>query len=305
MIGALAEPLRRALQGQVRRLTAADGRRVDFTRPPGAAGWFDADAVCWRVHADFVPMLVGGIRALLLQALHPLALAAVWDHSNLRGDLRGRLGRTALFIAATTYGDAAMAAQAVARVRAIHAPLHGTAPDGRAYAAADPALLTWVHVAEVSSFLDAWLLLGGDALSPQDQDRYYAETARVAQALGAAQVPVTRAAAQDYLQAMRTQLAGGERARAILALLRGLGRGGPRHWLDRPYIDAGCALLPPWARGMYGLPEVDRRRDAVLLAALRPNVSLLRWALRDGVAAQARQRLSAVPALTTIARPGT
>ncbi|MDE3140995.1 MAG: histidine kinase, partial [Pseudomonadota bacterium] len=69
--------------------------------------------------------------------------------------------------------------------------------------------------------------------------------------------------------------------------------------------DAGCALLPPWARGMYGLHEVDRRRDAVLLAALRPNVALLRWALRDGVAAQARQRLSAVPAPTTIARPGT
>jgi uncharacterized protein (DUF2236 family) len=304
MIDALAEPLRVALLGQVQRLTAG-GRRVDFTQPAGAPGWFDADSVCWRVHADFVPMLVGGIRALLLQALHPLALAAVWDHSNLHGDLSGRLGRTALFIAATTYGDAAMAAQAVLRVRAIHAQVHGTALDGRAYAADDPALLTWVHVAEVSSFLDAWMLLGGGSLSVQEQNDYYAETARVAQALGATQVPVTRAAALDYLQGMRAQLAGGERAQAILALLRGLGRGGLRHWLNRPYIDAGCALLPPWARQLYGLPALDRRRDVVLLAALRPSVSLLRWALRDGVAAQARQRLSTAPATTTGAKSGT
>ena len=168
--------------GQVRRLTAAGGRRLDFTQPAGAPGWFDPESVCWRVHADFVPMPVGGIRALLLEALHPLALAAVCDHSNLRGDLRtcertpapaaadpgrfrlrcgdpenrlrrpcyarfsapralpeppkvslaagqgiysqvlsGRLGRTALFIAATTYGDTGMAAQVVTRVRAVHA----------------------------------------------------------------------------------------------------------------------------------------------------------------------------------------
>ena len=66
-----------------------------------------------------------------------------------------------------------------------------------------------------------------------------------------------------------------------------------------------CALLPSWARALYGLPQRDRRRDAVLLAALRPNASLLRWALRDGVAAQARARLAAVPELAPAVRPGT
>ena len=293
MFDALAEPLRRALLGQVRRLTAAEGRRVDFSRPPGAAGWYTPQDVCWRVHADFVPMLVGGVRALLLQALHPLALAAVWDHSDLQGDLSARLGRTALFIAVTTYGTAAMAEDAVARVRAVHARTRGTAPDGRAYAADDPALLRYVHLTEVGSFLDAWRLLGGRRAAPAQCDRYYAETARVAEALGAVAVPRTQTQALAELEAMRPQLAGGERPRAVLALLRGLGRGSARRRLNRPFVEAGVALLPPWARALYGLPAVDRRRDALLLAAVRPSVPLLRWALREGVAAQAARRLAA------------
>ena len=292
MLDALAEPLRRALLGQVRRLTAAEGRRVDFSRPPGAAGWYTPHDVCWRVHADFVPMLVGGVRALLLQALHPLALAAVWDHSDLQGDLSARLGRTALFIAVTTYGTAAMAEDAVARVRAVHARVRGTAPDGRAYAADDPALLRYVHLTEVGSFLDAWRLLGGWRAAPAQCDRYYAETARVAEALGASAVPRTQALALAELQAVRPQLAGGERSQAVLALLRGLGRGSARRRLNRPFVEVGVALLPPWARVLYGLPAVDRRRDALLLAAVRPGVPLLRWALHGGVAAQAARRLA-------------
>ncbi len=142
----------------------------------------------WRVHGDFPAMLAGGVSALLLQALHPLALAGVWDHSTFRTDMQGRLGRTAQFIAGTTYGSRADAMRLIERVRRIHANISGLAPDGQPYAADDPALLTWVHVAEVSSFLAGYLRYVGP-LSAADQDRYYAEEATVAALLGAPDVP--------------------------------------------------------------------------------------------------------------------
>src|SRR5699024_3489514 len=101
-------------------------------------------------------MLVGGVGALLMQTLHPLALAGVWDHSNFRRDMLGRLRRTASFITGTTYGGRETADQLIDRVRRIHVPVVGTAPDGRPYSADDPGLLTWIHVAEMSSFLRAY-----------------------------------------------------------------------------------------------------------------------------------------------------
>ena len=102
-------------------------------------------------------MMTGGVSALLLQALHPMALAGVWDHSTFRTDILGRLRRTATFIAGTTYGNKHDALALIERVKRIHLSVTGMAPDGRPYRASDPELLTWVHVAEVSSFLKAHL----------------------------------------------------------------------------------------------------------------------------------------------------
>jgi hypothetical protein len=102
-------------------------------------------------------MLIGGISALMLQALHPLALAGVWDHSNFRQDMLGRLRRTSQFISGTTFGSRKDAEWLIEKVRTIHLQVVGHAPDGRPYAASDPDLLTWVHVAEVSNFLAAHL----------------------------------------------------------------------------------------------------------------------------------------------------
>ena len=135
-------------------------------------------------------MMTGGIAALLLQALHPLALAGVWDHSSFRTDILGRLRRTATFITGTTFGSRADALALIERVKSIHAHISGTAPDGRPYRADDPTLLTWVHVAEVSSFLAAHLRYVNPALPGELQDRYFAETALVAELLGAHEVPV-------------------------------------------------------------------------------------------------------------------
>jgi uncharacterized protein (DUF2236 family) len=155
--GSLVKRVRSRLANGVTSLTTGSGPSLDYSSPPGDPGLFGPDAVCWKVHADFTSMMTGGVSALLLQALHPVALAGVWDHSTFRTDILGRLRRTATFIAGTTYGNKHDALALIERVKQIHLSVTGTAPDGRPYRASDPELLTWVHVAEVSSFLKAHL----------------------------------------------------------------------------------------------------------------------------------------------------
>ncbi|WP_446741106.1 oxygenase MpaB family protein [Sphingomonas sp. H160509] len=146
---------------------------------------FPPDSMIWRVHGDVVSMMVGGVSALLLQMLHPAVLAGVWDHSNFRTDMLGRLRRTARFIAATTYGERAEAEAAIARVRAVHSHIGGVLPNGTPYRADDPSLLAWVHVSEAWSFLAAWQHYGDRRLTLAQEDLYYAEFASIGSALGA------------------------------------------------------------------------------------------------------------------------
>ena len=185
-------PIRDAIGDRIRRLIGS-GAADALTLAEGDAGWFGPDSVCWKVHGDFTSMMIGGVAALLMQMLHPAALAGVWDHSNFRQDMAGRLRRTARFIAGTTYGSTQDAQALVDKVRRIHAQVKGETAAGRPYAADDPELLTWVHVAEVSSFLAAYLRYRDPSLPAADQDRYFAETATVAERLGASGVPKSRA----------------------------------------------------------------------------------------------------------------
>ncbi|WP_407935807.1 oxygenase MpaB family protein [Cupriavidus necator] len=284
--------LRQRAGTQVRALTRSNaGLRLDYDNPPGDPGLFGPEAVCWRVHADFPSMLAGGVSALLLQTLHPLALAGVWDHSSFRTDMQGRLGRTAQFIAGTTYGSRADALALIQRVRRIHAGVVGVAPDGRRYSASDPALLTWVHVAEVSSFMAGYLRYVGP-LSDAEQDRYYDEVARVAQMLGATDVPRSRAAVAAYLEAMRPQLQASERTTEVVRLVRKMPVANP---MLQPAVlimaEAGIALLPPWARHELGLDGPSIRRPAAL-AGMRLLAPALRWALGAGLSARARRRVA-------------
>lgn len=133
-------------------------------------------------------MLVGGVSALLLQMLHPAALAGVWDHSDFRRDSAGRLRRTADFLSQTTFGSREEALQAIARIRRIHDGIDGHLPDGSPYRANDPDLLTWVHVAGVSSFLRSYMRYSRP-LSGAEQDRYYSETAITAELLARSRSP--------------------------------------------------------------------------------------------------------------------
>ncbi|EWC40702.1 DUF2236 domain-containing protein [Pseudomonas stutzeri] len=289
------EFIRRHIETQVLSLTGLALGGIDYGTPPGDPGLFGPDSVCWRVHGDFTSMMIGGISALLLQALHPLALAGVWDHSNFREDLLGRLRRTGQFISATTFGSHADADRLIERVKRIHAGVSGTAPDGRPYAASDPDLLTWVHVAEVSSFLKSHLRYLNPTLCADEQDRYYAEVALIAERLGARDVPRSRAQIETYLEQVRPQLQSDERAQEILRILRTAPAPSP---LLRPFgtlmLHAGVELLPEWAAAMFGPAPGDARRR-LIRTGVRCSAPLLRWAVRNGSVHRARRRMGLPP----------
>lgn len=285
------ELIRSRIERQVMSLTGLSLGEVDYEQPVGDPGLFGPASVPWRVHSDFTCMLIGGIAALLMQTLHPLALAGVWDHSKFREDMLGRLRRTGQFIAATTFGSRGDAERLIARVQAIHRHIRGQAADGRPYSAEDPALLTWVHVAEVSHFLAAYLRYYDPHLSGTEQDRYYAEIALVAERLGAADVPRSRAEIAAYYQAIRPQLVCDDRSREVCRVL--LQAPAPSA-LAKPFgalmMQAGIDLLPDWASEELGFQQglLQRRLIRTGISATAP---VLRWAVRNGSSHRARRRM--------------
>ncbi|AZD24543.1 oxygenase MpaB family protein [Pseudomonas chlororaphis] len=285
------EFIRSRIETQVMSLGGLSLGQLDLDNPKGDPGLFGPDAICWQVHGDFSSMLIGGISALLMQALHPLALAGVWDHSNFREDMIGRLRRTAQFISGTTFGSRQDAEWLIDKVRTIHLQIVGHAPDGRPYAASDPQLLTWVHVAEVSSFLAAHLRYRNPQLSPADQDRYYGEVALIAERLGASDVPRSRRAVAAYLAGMRPQLLCDERSREVLRLL--LAAPAPSR-LAKPFgslmMQAGIDLLPDWASAMLGVNQGLLQRQ-LIRASVNRSAPMLRWAVRNGSIHRARRRM--------------
>ncbi|MFJ4347250.1 oxygenase MpaB family protein [Pseudomonas sp. NPDC089401] len=285
------EALRRRIETQVMSLTGLALGQLDLESPKGDPGLFGPHSISWRVHGDFPSMLVGGIGALLLQLLHPLALAGVWDHSNFREDLLGRLRRTSQFISGTTFGSSRDAEWLLEKVRTIHLQVTGTAPDGRPYAASDPDLLTWVHVAEVSSFLAAHQRYRNPQMSVADQDAYYAEIALIAERLGARDVPRSCQQVEAYLQRMRAQLQCSARSLEVVGVL--LAAPAPSRLAEpvgKLMLKAGIDLLPDWAQAQLGLQQGPLQRQLVRLG-LKSTAPLLRWAMRDGSAHRARRRM--------------
>ncbi len=241
--------------------------------------WFGPDRPIRTVHGD-AAMFVGGLRALLLQSLHPLAMAAVAAHSGFRGDPWGRLHRTSHYLAVTTFGTESAAEAMTARVRAIHARVRGTLPDGRTYEASDPHLLTWVHLAEVDSFLAAYQRYGRSPLDQAGRDAYVFDTARVAEALGVPDPPRDEARLRDRLEAYRPELEGTDDARdaARFLLLHP-----PLPLAARPpYALLGAAavgLLPWWARWPLRLPYVPLAEATVVRLAGVGMTRTIRWAM--------------------------
>jgi uncharacterized protein (DUF2236 family) len=275
----LAADLRSRLAAVVfSRVAGPDGpqhvQRIHHT--PGER-WFADDRPIRTIHADS-SMFVGGLRALLLQSLHPLAMAGVAEHSDYRGDPWGRLQRTSYFIAVTTFGQAVDAEAAVARVRGIHRRVRGVAPDGRSYAASDPHLLKWVHVAEVDSFLDTHRRYGATRLTPAQEDQYLEDAAQVATRLGVLDPPTTMRELRATMDAYRPELRGTAEARSAARFL--LLRPPLPMPVRVPYAvlaSAAVSSLPVWARWPLRLPYAPITEATVVRAAGTGLVRTLRW----------------------------
>lgn len=266
------------LAGQVRHVLsgrsdgASDVARA-IANPQGAPGWFTPADPIWTVHGS-VATFLGGIRSLFLQALHPLALAGVDQHSTYREDPFGRLQRTGAFIAATTFGSADLAEQTIRAVQSMHLRVQGTAQDGRVYSAQNPRLLLWVHIALTDSMLRAYLDYGQDG--PIDADGYVANMAVVAEAMGVDEPPRSQAELAAALEAFRPEL----RVDEVVRRTHGFIRNAPLPLTLKPgytiLARAAWDCLPDWALAMLGsTPRTAPVDRALAQASLR----VLRFAL--------------------------
>ena len=257
------------------RVAGPDGaRHRDRIHDTPGPRWFDPASPIGRVHGD-ASMFVGGIRALLLQSLHPAAMRAVSEHSGYRGDRWGRLARTSRFLA-------------VNAVRAIHDRVTGTLPDGSSYAASDPHLLLWVHVAEVDSFLRAHRAYGAEPLDAAGRDTYGAQTAEVARRLGVVDPPTTERELAEVLARFRPELRGTPEAREAVGyvLLRP-----PLPWVARPAYGvlaaAAVGLMPAWTRVPLRLPWLPVAEQTVVRVLGGAAVGTIRWAMSPPAVAAA------------------
>jgi len=290
-VSAVRERVGSSLFERVAGPNGADNRTRIHGRP--GPRWFGTDRPISTVHGD-AAMFIGGLSALLLQSLHPLAMAAVAAHSGYKGDPWGRLQRTSTFLAMTTYGAADDAQHAVDHVRSVHQRVKGQTAAGANYHAADPHLLTWVHVAEVDSFWRAHQRYGAKPLTLAEYDDYIADTAQVATALGALDPPRDRTELAERIAAYQPELHTTPQAQdaARFLLLHP-----PLPWAARaPYAVLAAnaiALLPPWARPPLRLPYLPTLEKTGVRWAGHGLTRTIRWAMAHRPAATAPARKDA------------
>lgn len=242
--------------------------------------WFAADDPVCRVHGE-ASMYSGGVAALLLQSLHPLAMAGVAQHSGYRGDPWGRLQRTSNYVATTTFGTVQHAQELIGVVRTVHEGVHGTDARGRPYRASDPVLLEWVHVAEIASFLAAHQAYAAEPLDAAAADLYVQQAGVPARLLGVVDPPASVAELEAALARHRADL---EVTPEALDAASFLLRTPPLPWAARPgfwvLAAGGIGVMPHWARSMLGLPT-GPASDRVLRGAGRAGTAAVRWAMRS------------------------
>lgn len=278
---AALEPARRALADAVRNRVVgdrADERAAELFTATGPR-WFADDRPIRIVHGD-VSMFIGGLRALLFQSLHPLAMAGVAAHSDYRADPWGRLQRTADFLAATTFGPATESERAIAMVKRVHERVTGLASDGRPYRANDPHLLKWVHIAEVDSFVAAHRAFGETPLSDHEYDHYVADMAVIAERLGVVEPPRSMRQLKQQLRYYRRELDGSKEARDAARYLLFTP---PLPLVVRPAYGligaAAVSLMPAWTRLPLRIPWFPVAERAVARPAGVVLARTLRWAL--------------------------
>lgn len=280
-IGEVVAALRRAGGSRMRRAIAGD-QQLDATdlATPDNPGLYGPDSVVWRVHGES-SMLIGGLRALLLQTLHPLAMAGVADHSDYKSDPWGRLHRTGRFVGATTYGTIETAEKMIDIVRTIHDRVTGLAPDGRPYAANDPHLLAWVHITEVDSFLRAYDRYAAGHLTDAERDRYVAELSEIGHRLGAEPLPQSTAELAASMRAFRRECRLGEQAAEAVQFLLFP----PVPLALRPAYGliaaAAVSSLPRWARWELMIPLPPLAEPVAIRPAATALARGIGWLLDD------------------------
>ena len=281
---------RRSIGMALRAKVAGENPSARAARVWGAEGerWFSEGDPIWRVHAD-ASMFVGGIRSLLLQSLHPLAMAGVDEHSDYRSDPWMRVSNTSFFIAQTTFGTIENAERLVESVRAMHDQVVGIAPDGRPYAASDPHLLGWVHVAEIETFLTCYQTYSPTPLTSSEADSYVSQTAHVAELLGVVDPPLAVSDLEAAIDAYRPELELTPAARrAADFLMHDPPVAGPETLGYRLLASAAVRTLAPWARTMLDIRTAPVP-DALIRRVLnKPAVSAVRWLLNDPQVARDR-----------------
>ncbi|MEY3362731.1 MAG: hypothetical protein RLZZ538_274 [Actinomycetota bacterium] len=246
---------------------------------PSAPRWFTDDRPIRRVHAD-AAMFIGGLRALLVQSLHPLAMAGVAQHSDYRNDPWGRLQRTADFLATTSFGPADEAQRTIDVINRVHERVVGVASDGRPYSARDPHLLRWVHIVEIDSFLAAHQRFGEFPLDTKGCDEYVRDTAFIARKLGVPAPPESVRALRDQISSYRAEIHGTRESRDAM-----------RYLLFEPplppvaraayslLVAATLSTLPRWSRPHLGLPYLPVTERFALQPLGDAITRAVRWAM--------------------------
>lgn len=296
-VDALVQQYRVELGRGLRGFIAGDGEPVrDLVGPvEGDPGLFGPDSVTWRVHSDG-SMLIAGIRALLLQIMHPLAMAGVADHSDYRHHPEARLARTSQFVATTTFGTTEQAHEAISIVKRVHTRVVGTAPDGRPYSASDPHLISWVHHAEVDSFLSAHQRYGATPLTAAEADQYVAEMAIICELLDGEPPARSVAELRSYFESIRPELHVGRQGREAARWLLFPPIPAPVRPAYGVLAPAAIALLSPDARRALRLPLVPGIDPLVVQPAARAIVRTLGWAITGLAEFEYAKRLAAAAA---------
>ena len=276
-VATVRESLTKALRDRV---AGPEGeQRMMQLLEPSAPRWFAEDRPIRRVHAD-AAMFIGGMRALLVQSLHPLAMAGVAQHSDYRNDPWGRLQRTADFLAATSFGPATEAQRTIDIVNRVHERVVGVASDGRPYSARDPHLLRWVHIIEIDSFLAAHQQFGEFPLDASGCDEYVKDTAVIARKLGVTAPPESVRALRDQISSYRGEVRRTKESRDVM-----------RYLLFEPplplvaraayslLVAATLSTLPRWSRSHLNLPYLPVTERFALRPLGDVITRVVRWAM--------------------------
>lgn len=278
MFAKIVNSLRRRV-GERLRMVLAQTRKPRFVPDLTQPSLFKAGSIVRVIHLD-AAMIIGGIRALLLQSLHPLAMTAMAEHSDYKNDPFGRLRRTVDFLGWTSYGTLAQAEKSIATVKRIHDTVVGTTAEGETYSANDPHLLMWIHVAEVDSFLVTHELFGRPRLSPRECDEYVANMGIIAERLGAVDPPSSVAEMREVIDRYRNELRLIPQGREAIRFLEDFPLSIGQKIAYRLLFSAAVRSLPRWAQEMIGR-EI---KGVVYLAVLRQVshviVRVLDWGLK-------------------------